>query len=290
MPRATCRTRRKKSADELVKQAAELAKKLAEQAKDLKNASPADAKAAEELGKKLAESAADQKRLAEALRNADPKLKKELADNLDKLRQEMKKNEAGKPQGEQKPSEVIDELAKEFAKQADKGQPDDGSTKPGDPNPKGGNSGDGTNVRERPIGERSQLPPEAGPVAKPDSRNAARAGELQLEEFRKKVDRKMLEELKMTEAEYAEFLRNYEAMVQRQKSAAAAAEKADRERGAKAGGSAANSGAKRVQGGTDKPGDLNRAGAALAPPEMREGYKGFTEDVSKSGTTPKDKK
>jgi len=30
-----------------------------------------------------------------------------------------------------------------------------------------------------------------------------------------------------------------------------------------------------------KAGDLNRGGAALAPPEYRDGYKGYTEDVSK---------
>ena len=55
------------------------------------------------------------------------------------------------------------------------------------------------------------------------------------------------------------------------------------------GGGASNSKAKRVQSGNEKPGNLERGGAALAPPEMRDGYKGFTEDVSKSGAKPKDK-
>src|SRR5207302_1878732 len=39
--------------------------------------------------------------------------------------------------------------------------------------------------------------------------------------------------------------------------------------------------AKRVQGGTDKANPLERGGATPAPPEYRDGYKGFTEDVSK---------
>ena len=46
---------------------------------------------------------------------------------------------------------------------------------------------------------------------------------------------------------------------------------------------------RRVQPGTDKAKDLQQRGAALAPPEYRDGYKGFTEDVSKSGRTPQDK-
>ena len=126
------------------------------------------------LGKKLAESADEQKRLAEALRNADPKLKKELAENLDKLPPGDEEKRNRQPQGEQKSSDVIDELAKELAKQSDKGQPDDGSTKPGDPNPMGGNSGDGTNVRERPIGEDRSDRRKQGPF-RSLTRNAARA-------------------------------------------------------------------------------------------------------------------
>ena len=95
-----------------------------------------------------------------------------------------------------------------------------------------------------------------------DARHAARAGDMQLEDFRKKVDRKVLEELKMTEEEYAEFLRAYEAMVQRQKAAAVEAN----QRGGK-GSSAANTAAKRVQAGNAKPGALTPAARSCRHPK-----------------------
>jgi hypothetical protein len=90
----------------------------------------------------------------------------------------------------------------------------------------------------------------------------------------------------MTEQEYAEFLKAYESMVKRQK---AQAEKNNLERSSGSGKSPVNAGARRVQGGDQKPNNLQQGGASLPPPEMRDGYKGFTEDVSKSGTKPKDK-
>jgi hypothetical protein len=53
-------------------------------------------------------------------------------------------------------------------------------------------------------------------------------------------------------------------------------------RGANTGTSAANSGVKRVENGNDKANQLERGGSTLPPEEYRDGYKGFTEDVSKT--------
>lgn len=279
-----------KSADELVKQAADLAKKLAENAKALKDAAKNDPNRSE-LAKQLSESTGDQEKLAEALRNADPKLKQELADALNKLGQELSKNESGQPMGDPKPSDIVADLAKELGKPGDKS---DANAKPGDKdgqksdpsNVAGGQPGDSTNVKSRSVGDEKRVPTGDMSGDKPNAEHAAKAGEMLLEDFKTKVDRKLLDEMKMTEKEYAEFLRAYESMVKRQK---AQAEKNDRERGSASGRSAANTGAKRVQGGNDKPNQLQQGGAVLPPPEMRDGYKGFTEDVSKSGTKPKDK-
>src|SRR5262249_12264176 len=121
----------KMSPDEMIKKAADLAKKLAENAKDLKNAPAMDEKTRAEFEKKMAETIGDQKSLAEALRNADPKLKKELADNLEKLRKEMDKGEGGNPKsGEPKPSDFVNDLAKELAKPGDGKQNSQQAKKP----------------------------------------------------------------------------------------------------------------------------------------------------------------
>src|SRR5262249_31641031 len=122
----------------------------------------------------------------------------------------------------------------------------------------------------------------------PDSKFAAKAGELQLEDF-KKVDKKILDKVGMTEEQYREFLKGYEDMLKKRKEATTA-DKNNQVRGTGTGASPANRGARRVQGNAEQPKDLQRGGAVLAPPEFRDGYKGFTEDVSKTGRTPQNEK
>src|SRR5439155_7365951 len=131
------------------------------------------------------------------------------------------------------------------------GPPATGGTgqKPGqtDPNAtQAGAVGTGApNARERPAGDGGpDGPPEDGPGSKPSAAHASRAGELQLEDF-KKVNKELLDDLKMSEADWAAFQKAYEERL-KQKAADPAAGKGDRQRGGAAGGSAANSAAKRV--------------------------------------------
>jgi len=107
-----------------------------------------------------------------------------------------------------------------------------------------------------------------------------KAGDLQLEEFKKKVDRKLLEKVNMTEAEYQEFLKAYEKMLKQQKEAEKPGAD-DKARGSKAGGSNANSSAKKVDN-TQKSGpQTDRGTRGQAPPEYRDQYKDFTAEQAK---------
>jgi hypothetical protein len=111
----------------------------------------------------------------------------------------------------------------------------------------------------------------------PDAEHAKKAGDLQLEKFPKNPSKEMLQDLGMTEEQYRQFLKDA-AELQKKRQAEA---KNNRERGSGTGGSAANTGAKRVETNGEKKGPLERGGATLPPPEYRDGYKGYTEDVSK---------
>jgi hypothetical protein len=105
------------------------------------------------------------------------------------------------------------------------------------------------------------------------------------------VDKKLLDELKMTQEEWDAFQKAYaERLKQKAAEANGPAGAADRQRGAGTGRSAANTGAKRVEGGKDKAGTLERGGATLPPPAYRDGYRGFTENLSKSPQGKKDGK
>src|SRR5262249_4359725 len=138
---------------------------------------------------------------------------------------------------------------------------------------------------QRPAGDGSMTPrpTENQDGTAPNADHARKTGDLQLDRFPKNPSPDLLRDLGMTEAEHRQFLKAA-ADLQRKRAAADATAK---QRGAGTGGSASNTGAKRVQGGTDKPDELQRGGAALPPPEYRDGYKGYTEDVSKTPAGPK---
>lgn len=109
--------------------------------------------------------------------------------------------------------------------------------------------------------------------------NKKRPGELQLEDFRKKVTKEMLEKLKMTPKEFDDFCKAYKEKLQRE---ARAPRPKEPLAGPQRGGSLTNDGPRRVDPGTTaKPDDLNNAGPALPPPELRNAYKEFTEELSK---------
>lgn len=160
------------------------------------------------------------------------------------------------------------------------GQPGDNMPKPGDkpatgePNNKQAGDGDptgqrGGDVKSRPTGETP---------AAPNQDFLNKSGDLQLEDFRKKVDRKLLDRLKMTDEEYREFLKAYEAMLKRQQAEKAGGD--DKVRGAGAGGTA-NRGAKKVEAGPKSGPDTQRGGRGQAPPEYRDQYRDFSSEQSK---------
>ena len=84
---------------------------------------------------------------------------------------------------------------------------------------------------------------------------------------------------KMTEGEYQEFLKAYEKLVQKTK-AESQSQPGDRARGGAQGGSAANSGAKRVENQANGP-KTDRGGKGTAPADIRDPYREFTEQQSK---------
>ncbi len=128
-------------------------------------------------------------------------------------------------------------------------------------------------------------PPELGPA--PNPQHAGSTSDLQLERFPKNPSPDDLKKMEMTPEEYQQFYRRLEEMLKRRQTDAKATDPNNLQRGTGRGNSAANSGARRIEGGTDRKGDLQRGGA-LAPPEYRDGFKGFTEEVSKSAGQKKD--
>ncbi|MFO0810503.1 MAG: hypothetical protein U0746_17900 [Gemmataceae bacterium] len=272
---------------------------------ELKKASEALKNVAEDLGKMLKDKPPEQKpdpktmkdaadrlkdlaKQMDDLKKVDPKAFDEITKNLDDAKKNLEK---GGGDDLKKAAEEAAKAAEQARNAANEPRPDSPptpgdhpSTKPsGQPNPKadsqaGPGSQGGTGPTGAGIGDNER-------GEGPDARNARRAGELQLEEFRKKVDKSVLDRLKMTEQEYRDFLAAYEAMLKR-KPAAGPPAKDDRVRGDAKGNSAANTAARKIQSGPEGKGNLERGGAALPPPEFRDGYKGFTEDVSKTTKQP----
>jgi hypothetical protein len=89
----------------------------------------------------------------------------------------------------------------------------------------------------------------------------------------------MLQKLKMTDQEYKEFLKAYEEKLRREARAPRPKETLP---GPQRGGALTNVGPRRVDPGTTaKSDDLNNTGPSLPPPELRNAYKEFTEELSK---------
>jgi hypothetical protein len=84
----------------------------------------------------------------------------------------------------------------------------------------------------------------------------------------------------MTEEEFQQFLKGYEEMLKRQQ-AQQADDKRTEAAGNRGGASGLNTGTRRVQPGSGKPGELENAGTALPPPEYRKAYSEFTEELAK---------
>ncbi|HTK75691.1 MAG TPA: DUF4175 family protein [Gemmataceae bacterium] len=200
-----------------------------------------------------------------------------------------------KAAGNQKPSNP-DARTGAGPKSSSKSGQDEGAPSPGgagrdpaqaDPNQKeAGNAGTGApSATRHSPGDSSPAGPAEGEGSAPNAAHASKSGDLQLEDF-KKVDKKLLDDMKMTPQEWDAFQKAYAERL-KQKTAPGAGEN---QRGGTAGRSAANTGPRRVQGGTDKQNPLERGSIIQPPAEYRDGYRGFTEDLSKSPPPKKDQK
>lgn len=172
---------------------------------------------------------------------------------------------------------------------SDKGSGGSGTGKPGDQNATaeegnapgeakagnqtaGGTPGGGARSGE--AGGSGEEAPGAEPA---DPSHSRRAGELQLQRFKDQVTRDMLKKLNMTEQEFKDFLKAYEA-ANRRKDAASAKEPLP---GPQTGGPLTNSGASRVTPVKPLTDPLPTTGPSVPPPEFRKAYKDFTEELSK---------
>ena len=102
---------------------------------------------------------------------------------------------------------------------------------------------------------------------------------MQLEEFKKRVNKDVLKKANMTEEEYRQFLKAYEEMLRRKGPAAQEKEKLTAPQ--RGGGDLSNQNARRVvPGASGKAGDLLRGGPAVPPPEFRDAANEFSRKLS----------
>jgi len=189
----------------------------------------------------------------------------------------------GEPNAGNKPREKADPAAGKRPK-ADGAKGDAGAANANDPpegEPKDGDgpASENSAARGQRTGAGDIRGGTAGPPPAPNEEFLRKSGDLQLDDFRKKVDKNVLEQVKMSEDEYREFLKAYESLVKRAK--AAKPEAADRVRGAAKGASSANTAARKVDPGEKSGPKTERGGRGAPPPEFREQYKETTEQQSK---------
>src|SRR5262249_53360797 len=121
--------------------------------------------------------------------------------------------------------------------------------------------------------------PEADPGAAADPRYQKKASTLQLEEFKRRVNKDVLKELKWTEDDYQKFLKDYADMLQREASSPAAPENlVAPQRG---GGTLPDQPVRQVNpSGQNNTGNLERGSNSLPPPEFREAQRRFTQRLA----------
>ena len=160
----------------------------------------------------------------------------------------------------------------------------------GDPNGKGSNPGGGPGKGTQ--GERqgpAQNAEPDGPGTAPDPRFQKKAGELQLEDIKKKIKENpdILKKANMTEKEYLEWLKAYENMLKRNEPAAKNEEKLANPKDRS--GSLTNVAPKKMNSNPNQNNRPQGASSSSAPPEFREHYKEFTEKLSGLEKVPQKK-
>jgi hypothetical protein len=156
---------------------------------------------------------------------------------------------------------------------------------PGKPNSTpGGAAGRGSTAsRETPAVDSPDPNPPETPA---DPRNEKKAGELQIDDIKKKVNKDVLKKANMTEEEFQEFLKAYSAMLKRRQAAAGDEDKLTDPKAR--GGNLRNIGGKQAKP-TGKDDKTQKGGIALPPSEFREPYKEFSEKISGLKRNPESK-
>jgi hypothetical protein len=211
---------------------------------------------------------------------------------------ESKEGAAGKPGAGGKPGQGQQGEAKEGGKQQ-------GPPMGNDNNPEGKEKGDGKSIAKGKGAPKQGLPPGGGlkaptgqelrdgmvhnpeeELTKPGDPLSQRATETQLEDFKKKLDKKMLERLKMTEEARQKFLRDYADLIKRDQ---AVAEKPEVVPPAQQGGSVPTSVGRKPTGpAAGSTGDTAGPSRGLPPPGFRPDYEEFTRLLSTPPSKKKD--
>src|SRR5260370_10139207 len=167
------------------------------------------------------------------------------------------------------------------------------SKKPGGSGASSGTGGnEPTELHPRPNGSPDDRPDRApDPMEPPTAANAAyqkQAGELQLEDIKKKINKDVLKQLNMTDEDFQKFLKAYQQMLQRKQPSRTDKETlSGPQRGNR---TLPNQNVRRVEPSQQgKAGSLQRLDPASAPPEFRDAYREFSQRISELEQT-KEKK
>lgn len=180
-----------------------------------------------------------------------------------------------------------------------------GGANPGEGKPGGGNEGGGvargtgkggndqTTARKPGDGPGAEdepnvvAPPDPLPKGQIDPEHARKVAELQLEEFRKKVNKKVLDDAKISRDDFERFLRGWVEMKRKQGLLPQDDEKLP---GPQRGGALPSVGASKVTAGNDRGADIKAGGRGKAPPGFQDIVNKFTRDLSSGQDTKPEKK
>jgi major membrane immunogen (membrane-anchored lipoprotein) len=154
-----------------------------------------------------------------------------------------------------------------------------------EPSPAGANPGQGATADQNRGAATDQAAEERGKMADPNQEFANRAGNLQLEDFKKQVTPEMLQKHGITEEQWKQYLENL--AKHKDQPPNAADNKNDTVGGNRAGSSNVNQGPRKIE--TDpnaKAGDFS-GGPGSAPPEYQDAAGRFTKIISEGKKPPK---
>lgn len=185
--------------------------------------------------------------------------------------------------GEPKPNEKSKGQGDSESATGERGNQPASSKKPGGSGAAGRTGGNEPTAqqpdpRRSPDDRPNREPEPEEPATPPNAAYQKRAGEMQLEDIKKKINKDVLRELNMTEEDFQKFAKAYEEMLKRKQPAAEKENLAAPQRGNRA---LPNQDLRLVDPREQaKEGKLQRLGPAAVPPEFRDAYKEFSRRIS----------